>query len=216
MHNSPPHLDELRRKILASALDRAAFEGWNTATMRAGERDAGLPDGTSELVCPAGVVDLIDFWGLECDRATETALAAIDLSAMRIRERVHAGVMARIDAIGEANREAARRAVARLAAPDAAARGARITWRAADTIWRALSDPSTDINYYSKRAILSGVIASTLAVWLEGEEPEKTQSFLDRRIDNVMQFEKVKGKLRKLGDKLPDPIGLLARLRYGR
>jgi len=53
-------------------------------------------------------------------------------------------------------------------------------------------------------------------VWLEGEEPEKTQSFLDRRIDNVMQFEKVKGKLRKLGDKLPDPIGLLARLRYGR
>jgi len=216
MHNSLPHLDALRRQILTSALDRAAFDGWNAATLLAAQRDAELPDGTVELVCPAGVVDLLDFWGLECDRATETTLAGTDLAALRIRERVRAGVLARIDAIGDANREAARRAVARLAAPDAVSRGARITWRAADTIWRALGDPSTDFNFYSKRAILSGVIASTMGVWLEGEEPEKTESFLDRRIDNIMQFEKVKARVRGLSEKLPDPIGLLARLRYGR
>lgn len=215
MDDRAPHLDELRRRLLGGALELAAEAGWTGATLRRAEAAAGLPEGTAELVCPAGVVDLIDFWALECDCAAEVTLAGIDLAGLKIRERVRAGVLARLDAVGAEHRAAARRAAARLALPDGALRSSRILWRASDTIWRAIGDQSNDANYYSKRAILSGVIGTTFAVWLEGDDAE-TAAFLDRRIENVMAFEKAKARARKLGAGLPDPLGALARLRYGR
>jgi ubiquinone biosynthesis protein COQ9 len=57
-----------------------------------------------------------------------------------------------------------------------------------------LGDTSDDVNWYSKRAILSGVYGATLLFWLGDDSPDQsaTWAFLDRRIDNVMQFEKFK------------------------
>jgi ubiquinone biosynthesis protein COQ9 len=215
MNNEFSHLDALRGRLLAAALPRAGFEGWTDAMLAKAEADAGLPPGTRSLACPAGVVDLLDFWGRECDSGAAGSLAGLDLPGLKIRQRVRAGVLARLDAIGSANREAARRAAARLALPDVAARGARILWRAADCIWRAIGDTSTDGNHYSKRAILSGVFASTFTVWLDGDRAA-TEAFLDRRIENVMAFEKLKARARKARATLPDPLGALARLRFGR
>ena len=113
--------------------------------------------------------------------------------------------------------EAAVRARARLLLPDALDRGSRLLWATSDTLWRAIGDTSTDGNFYSKRAILSGVYASTLAMWLNETDPAKpaARAFLDRRIQNVMEFEKTKFKLRKATAGLPDVLGLLGKLRYG-
>ena len=73
---------------------------------------------------------------------------------------------------------------------------------ASDAIWTILGDTSEDYNWYSKRTILSGVYSSTVLYWLgdESEGSENTWAFLDRRIDGVMQFEKVKAQMR--GSKL--------------
>jgi ubiquinone biosynthesis protein COQ9 len=91
-----------------------------------------------------------------------------------------------------------------------------LVWRTADRIWRALGDTSTDGNYYSKRAILSGVIASTYARWFADESPdhEATWTFLDARIANVMQFEKFKAQLKPLSEGVQTAIGVAARFRY--
>lgn len=210
------HLDAMRRALLSAALDAAAFDGWNARMLADAERAAGLPEGAAALACPAGVVDLLDFWGAECDRAVEAELAATDLAELKVRERVTAGVRARLFAIGDVRKEAARRALARLALPDASWRGARIVWRASDTIWRAIGDTSTDGNFYSKRAILSGVLSSTLGVWLHEDDPEAAWRFLDRRIENVMQFEKSKARLSGLFRDLPSPLAAAAALRYPR
>jgi ubiquinone biosynthesis protein COQ9 len=211
------HLDALRTRLLDAALVHAPFDGWTAATLAKAETDAGLPQGTAELACPKGVIDLLDFWGLRCDETAAAALARLDLPTLKIRERVRAGVLARLDAIGAGHREAARRGAARLALPDAGLRGTQILWRAADTIWRAIGDRSTDGNYYSKRAILCGVIASTFAVWAEhGDEQGFVEAFLDRRIENVMAFEKMKAEMRRLQEGLPDPLAALARMRFGR
>ena len=92
-----------------------------------------------------------------------------------------------------------------------------LLWRAADSIWRAMGDKSTDGNWYSKRATLSGVIGSTFAVFLEDQDPEmaETRAFLDRRIGNVMEFEKAKANFRRFKSALPDPLKTLSKLRYG-
>jgi ubiquinone biosynthesis protein COQ9 len=211
-----PRFEANRAAILARALDHAAFDGWTEAVLARAAREAGLPEGADALYFPRGPVDAIDFWNLQADRAMAQTLAGMDLSALKVRQRIEEAVMARLFP-ARPHREAARRAAARLALPDAGAAGPRILWRAADAMWRAVGDVSTDFNFYSKRAILSGVYASTFPVFLDDRDPElaATRAFLRRRIVNVMQFEKAKARVREAKAKLPDPLALLARLRHG-
>jgi len=73
------------------------------------------------------------------------------------------------------------------------------------------------VNFYTKRTILSGVFASTLSTWLNESDAAKpdSQAFLDRRIQNVMDFEKTKAQMTKLTTDLPDIGSILGKLRYG-
>src|SRR4029077_14179482 len=95
-------------------------------------------------------------------------------------------------------REAARRALALLALPLNAGLGLKLLYRTVDAMWYAAGDTSADFNFYTKRAILAGVYSSTLLYWLNdrAEGSEATWSFLDRRIDDVMKFEKFKDRVR--------------------
>ena len=214
--NDPPptRAEAARAAILAEALPEAAFEGWNQATLNRAAEAAGYSEGEVQLYCPGGVLDLIETWSRTADEDARLAIA--HSGANRIRDKVAQGVLLRLEQYA-GEEEAAARARARLLLPDGLDRGARLLWSTSDMIWRAIGDSSTDANFYSKRAILSGVYASTLAVWLDERDPDKpdTQAFLDRRIDNVMQFEKVKGQWRKATANLPDLAGLASTLRYG-
>jgi ubiquinone biosynthesis protein COQ9 len=136
---------------------------------------------------------------------------------MRYSQRVKACVQLRLEAQGP-HKDAARAMTRALTRPDRAPTAARLVWRTADRIWRALGDTSTDENFYSKRAILSGVLASTYARWFSDDsaDHEATWAFLDARIDNVMQFEKFKARLKPVGESVETAIGIAARVRYGR
>ena len=96
-------------------------------------------------------------------------------------------------------REAVRRGVALFALPHHAADGARAIWHTADAIWNALGDTSRDFSWYSKRATLSAVYSSALLYWLGDDSPgaSATREFVGRRIDDVMQFEELKGGARQ-------------------
>jgi ubiquinone biosynthesis protein COQ9 len=48
------------------------------------------------------------------------------------------------------------------------------------------------------------------------EGAEDTWKFLDRRIADVMQIEKVKAQVTKLAEGLPNPLTILGALRYPR
>ena len=72
-------------------------------------------------------------------------------------------------------------------------------WRSADRMWRLAGDTATDLNHYTKRVTLSAVYGSTLSVFVhdDSENFADTRAFLDRRIENVMQFEKLKAGAQK-------------------
>lgn len=217
--------DDRRRDLLRAVLAEAAFEGWTDATLKMAAQYAAfsskeLARGDLELLFPKGVADVLAFWAMEEDAAMEQAFAALDPAPEKIREKVTWLVRQRIEQL-EPHKEAARRAAATLALPQYASLGTRLTWATAGSVWRALGDQSTDANWYSKRATLSAVYASTLLRWfaeededMSGEYPA-TWAFLDERISNVMQIEKWKAKLRQTPF---DPAGVasfLGRVRYG-
>lgn len=183
--------------LLDAALNHVAFDGWSPATFSAAARDVGVTDAEAKVLAPRGAVDLAVAYHRRGDRAMNERLRHADLSGMRFRDKVATALRYRIEAMSD--REAVRRATALFALPNHAAEGARLVWETADHVWTALGDKSDDLNWYSKRATLSAVWASTVLYWLGDDSAGQadTLAFIDRRIEDVMRIEKVKGQLRE-------------------
>lgn len=211
------HLAATRRAVIAAALPHVPFDGWTDRTLAHAVEEAGVDAGLSRLAFPRGGVDLALAYHYDRDAALAEDLAAADLLGLRFRDRVAHAVVRRLELVA-AEREAVRRGVALFALPHHAADGARAIWHTADTIWTALGDSSRDFNWYSKRATLSAVYSSALLYWLGDETPgaSATREFVARRIDNVMQIEDVKARIRDnpiAAAMLKGPQALLDRVR---
>ncbi len=189
-------LDSAKDKILDAALPDVAFDGWSPQTLRAAVETSGVDPELARLAFPRGAVDLALYFHDRADMRLRDELAETDLSEMRIREKIAFGVRRRLELVGE-DREAVRRAASMFALPPYAADGASAIWRSADIIWTGIGDTSDDANWYTKRAILSSVFTATTLFWLgdSSEDCVDTWAFLDRRIEGVMQFEKVKASV---------------------
>jgi ubiquinone biosynthesis protein COQ9 len=187
-------LDELRAALAPMVAQNAAFDGWSPRAVEMAADSAGVDRDVMRLAF-ASPVEMIDAWFASVDAAMLERLPADRLAAMKIRARIATLVETRLEIVAPA-REALRRALAILAMPQHARRGAQLAWRAADTMWRAAGDTATDYNHYSKRAILAGVYGATVTVFLDDDSEgfADTRAFLARRIDNIMTFEKTKAK----------------------
>lgn len=208
-----------RDAILDAALLHVPFDGWSAATLAAALRDSGLDPGLGAALFPRGALDLALAYHRRGDARMVAALAAGDLSALRFRDRIAQAVMTRLDLVED--KELVRRGTTFFALPQNAAEGARAIWGTADAIWCALGDRSDDVNWYSKRATLSAVYSATVLYWLGDDSPghENTRDFLDRRIGDVMQFEKLKAAVRDnavLKPLLAGPMKVLAQIRAPR
>ncbi len=203
-----------RDAVLQAALPHVPFDGWSDTTLKAALSDSGTAPGLAAALFPRGPLDLALAYHRAGDAAMVQALAAQDLSALRFRDRIAAAVMARLDLVTD--KELVRRGTAFFTLPHNAPEGASAIWGTADAIWTALGDTSDDLNWYSKRATLSAVYSATVLFWLgdSSENHRDTRDFLDRRIGNVMEFEKFKAS--PLGKTLLSPLKLLSGLRAPR
>lgn len=215
MSEKSPDPEEAREAILEKLLNHALFDGWTASSLNRAGEDAGVSTNTLNLAFPKGVLDALEYHSQKADAAMLERLEDYDLGTMKIREKITLAVRLRIEAISD-DRDAIRRAAHMLALPMNAATGLRITYATVDAIWRGIGDTSTDFNFYSKRAVLAGVYGTTMMRWFDdhSEDAGDTWAFLDRRIQNVMEFEKFKGRVRKVTAGMPSPWSILGGLRY--
>ena len=110
-----------------------------------------------------------------------------DVADMKVREKITHGVRARLMALS-AHRDAFKASLKYMMHPLRGMHLKKLTWQTADRLWYAAGDRATDYNHYTKRVLLSGVLASTTLYWLRdtSDDYENTWAFLDRRIQNVM------------------------------
>lgn len=208
-------LDELRPLLARKLANHAAFDGWNDKAVESAAAEIGADPAVARLAFGGDRVAMIDAWFQTVDEDMLAKLPADTLAAMKIRERITALVEARLEIV-KPHLEALRRARAILAFPGNAPRGVQLGWRAADAMWRAAGDTATDYNHYTKRAILGGVYAATLAVFIddESEDHTDTRAFLARRIEGIMKFEKAKARWTSPGENRFSVTRMLGRLRY--
>jgi len=190
------HDPDLMTRLLDAAKLHVPFDGWSEATLNAAASEADIDPGLVAAICPRGAVDLALAYHEAGDHAMLARLEAADLGGMRFRDRIAFAVRARLEAVED--KELVRRGMTLFSLPIYAADGARAVWQTCDRIWLALGDTSDDVNWYTKRATLSGVYGTTVLFWLgdTSEDHARTWEFLDRRIEDVMQIEKFKAQAR--------------------
>jgi ubiquinone biosynthesis protein COQ9 len=210
-----PTLDEIREALAPRLAAHAAFDGWGDMAVESAASENGVDADIAKLAFKGGPMMLVDAWIASVDAEMARRLPPEKLNVMKIRDRITALIATRLD-IAAPDREGQRRALAIMAMPQNLAAAARIGWRSADRMWRLAGDTATDLNHYTKRMTLSAVYASTLSVFVndESEDFAETRAFLDRRIDNVMQFEKVKAQALARQDMIPSLSRFIGRLRY--
>ena len=211
--SEPADLQAERDALLPHLLDAIAADGW---TRRAYEQAAAVDPAIRHLFAD-GIDQVADHFAFWADRQMETRLDGVDLGSLRVRDRIALLVRTRLEALAP-YREVVRREAAwsLLAGPD---RAPRLLWRTADRMWRLAGDTATDLNHYSKRALLAGVLVSTTICWLGDDTPDHaaTAAFLDRRIDEVLRLGKSASTLMRFAyptRALDVVAGLAARARY--
>lgn len=210
-----PTLDEIREALAPRLAAHAAFDGWNDTAVESAASEKDVDADVAKLAFKGGPMALVDAWIAGVDAEMARRLPPEKLGAMKIRDRITALVATRLEIMAP-DREGLRRAQAIMAMPQNLPAASRIGWRSADRMWRLAGDTATDFNHYTKRMTLSAVYLSTLVTFVndESEGYADTRAFLDRRIDNVMQFEEVKAQAKKRQELMPSLSRFVGRLRY--
>ena len=211
----PTPLESLRLKLALPVGENAAFDGWNGKAVDSAAAQSGIDPAQARLAFPKQQAAMVDAYIRGVDAAMEAHFTPEKIAAMKVRERIRALIWYRLEVM-EPAREAVRSGLSILAMPQNLPTALKAGWRSADLMWRMAGDTATDYNHYTKRLILSGVYASTLLAWLDDrtEGWTETGAFLDRRLADVMRFEKWKASWAGSDLHRPSLTRFLGRVRY--
>ena len=205
-------VQEMRDQILIATLPHVPFDGWTERAMTAGEASTGLGEGAAYRAFPVGLSDMAAHASDYFDRLMLSRLGELDLASMKVREKVAAGVRARIEACMP-YKEAHLTLLGYLALPTRKVMTAKMAWATCSKIWYAAGDDATDFNYYTKRGLLFPVYTTTVLYWHSdrSEGLSDTWGYLDRRIADVMKIPGYQAQLKKTLGNLPNPFRILKR-----
>ncbi len=215
-------LDDIVRVLAEKLPNHAAFDGWNLYCLQAAADELGMDHDIAQLAYDSAdmisndlPMKLLESWISYVDDEMQRRLPAEKLASMRIRERITALLVMRLE-IAQSHREAQRRAHAIMALPANIRTAMKIGWRSADIMWRMAGDTATDYNHYTKRMILSSIYTAILLHFINDESDNfaDTRAFVDRRIENIMQFEKAKAGFLARTENRPSLSRFIGRLRY--
>jgi len=198
--------DEIKKKILDAALKQVTRHGWTRLSLSAGAEDVGYISIVSGLF-DRGEVDLVfhhiktsnknlDAWMIqEVEKykqsgeklpITKFIKSAVRQRLMMNSEYIKAGVW------GEG--------LALLAQPANIPESVGYLQQVCDDIWYRAGDKSADMNWYSKRMLLAGIISSTEVFMIQdlSKDFEETWRFLDRRFEDIAGIPQI--------GKLPDDV----------
>ncbi len=194
---SAPKKDEA---LMLACVAQVPFDGWSLAALTSGGQRYGVDEAALKTAFPRGVKDLVVAFSAWANDGMLAQIGKEKLFVkMRTRDKVAFAVRARLEVLTP-HREAMRQLALWYALPHHAPEALRNLGKLTDSIWQAAGDTSTDFNFYTKRALLGGVIKATTLYWLQDDSPNQTETwgFLDRRIAEVLRVGKAASQLSDL------------------
>ncbi len=207
-------IEKLQAKLVLASLRHVVFDGWNRVSLQRAAADLSWPGAEVDRLFPRGGLDAAIIFSKLADEEMVACTSRELSSEMRIRDRVKRTVQCRLEFL-EPHREAIRRLTSFMLVPGNGRHSFSLLYSTVDAIWFAVGDKSADFSFYTKRALLAGVVASTNIFWLEdqSEGRQHTWEFLDRRINDVLGIQKIRTKSEQIREMMPNPLSCFSRLR---
>ena len=198
---------KFRDGLLLASLPHVAENGWVESAFMAGAVELGVEKVLIQRFFPGGLREFAIHFSDWADREMKKTLLQEDMETLKFRKRVSLAMRIRFQALAQ-YREAVRSSVSFSMMPQNAFIGISCMYTTVDKIWYSVGDESTDFSYYTKRAILAGLISAATLYWLNDRSDgfKDTWDFIDRRLENVMQIPKIRARLKKVITRLPFPF----------
>jgi len=189
----------MEQKLIIDKLIRVIpFEGISDETLLKVCTNLNLPNSFCKF--QNGIYSALEYIAEDLNNSMETQLQNSNLENMKVRERIKLAIHMHLSNYAKLPnyREFLKNILSFSVLPKNTYFSSKLLYKTANTVWYGIHDQSTDFNYYTKRGILAGVYLSTILFFIKdySEDFEDTLSFLDRRINNVMIFEKLKTRLK--------------------
>ena len=192
---------KLKEKLLLSMLSNVPFDGWSWQALYAGAEDIKLFEndfGEEEKnklksIFEYKLVNVVNALNVYLDEKMKKKFLKEKIDKLKTPEKIKKLILFRLQA-AEKFKESIRVSLSFMAMPKNTKNSINMLYRTCDIMWRTSGDSSTDFSFYTKRLILSGVYSSTLLYWLNDESKKfnNTESFLDRRLNDVSKIGKLK------------------------
>ncbi len=189
-----------KTKLLLSFLENVPFDGWSWETLYFSAVDIGLINSKklSEIeksnirnLFNNSLVNIIQEFNIYLDDEMKESFKKSKSKNLRIPDKINSQIIFRLK-VANKFKEAVRISLGMMALPKNSKKALTMLYKTCDIIWRDCGDKSTDFSFYTKRLILSGVYSSTLSYWLNESDFTKVEDFLQRRLDDVSNFGKIK------------------------
>jgi ubiquinone biosynthesis protein COQ9 len=192
--------NNVRDILIDKALRHVVFDGWSDSMFSKVCLELNLSKVQAQAFFPRGGVDMALAFHERDDEIFQKAFSTVESNNPnnRVRDRIESAINFRLE-VAERNKEAVRRSISVLTTPIYISEGGRALWNTSDNIWNSIGDNGYNLNWYSKRLILSSVYSAVLIFWLEdhSENFVETRAFVRRRISDVMTVERVKGIIKQ-------------------
>lgn len=200
---------ELKEQFLREFIAEVPFYGWTEKSFNAVEKKLGLQKNYNIMLFPGGIKEVITLFEEQLNSSMKVkCVNAFKDKKIRVRDKIKQAVMWRL--IGSKVNKAALAALVKFYYnPMNYNLALKNLWKTVDEIWYLAGDESTDFNYYTKRFLLFSIYKATLLYYISdnSSDSKATEDFLERRIENVMQINKIKSvlpnSLERIKSKIP-------------
>lgn len=198
--------EQLQARILTAALEFVPVHGWSMEAIAAGAESLGLSSASTGMFNSAG--DLVLHFIAHCNtqlteilaeehkqvqlgQAEQKKTADFLRDAVETRLRMYAPYI-----------ETWPQAMSLLLLPHNIPEGLKLLSTLVDDIWYYAGDRSTDMNWYTKRAALTGIYNTTELVMVQDSSPDfqDTWNFLNNRIQDVVNMASTAKQVQSTGE----------------
>jgi len=201
MVNESKKFERDRKTILNRALIDIENSGFNEKMLLNAAKNCKISEGKLGRLFPEGIFELKQYYFSEIDEQMLQKIKTQNYENIRVRDKIFNGVLIRLDLFKKNKTSIKYIFVSESSNP---IKSLKHLWRTSDLIWKSAGDSSTDYNHYTKRLLLSWVYITTLICWFNDKSRNinDTKLFLNRRIDEVLEFGKQSGKIKSKISKL--------------
>ncbi|XP_023673026.2 ubiquinone biosynthesis protein COQ9-B, mitochondrial-like isoform X2 [Paramormyrops kingsleyae] len=199
--------DQLQARVLNAALEFVPQHGWSAEAIAAGAETLGLSSASSEIF-PNGAGDLVLHFVVKCNNQLVQILAEqhkrVQLgeaepkkTAEFLREAVETRLRMLVPYI-----DTWPQAMSILLLPHNIPESLKHLSTLVDDIWYYAGDRSTDMNWYTRRATLTGIYNTTELVMLQDTSVDfqDTWAFLDNRIRDIVNMANTAKRVQSTGE----------------